>query len=68
MAYAFGSHVLFSMVLANMRPQCYSVLDFFAAEGTVEGETVDVVAFYVLPAKYFEVRSSPKMFFSTDLT
>ena len=46
---AFRSHVLFPVVLADVRPQSHSVLDLLVAKGTVEGETVDVIALNVLP-------------------
>ena len=46
---AFRSHVLFPVVFADVGPQRHPVLDLLVAEGTVEGETVNVVALNVLP-------------------
>ena len=46
---AFRSHVLFPVVLADVRPQSHSVLNLLVTEGTVEGEAVNVVALNVLP-------------------
>ena len=45
----FGSQILFSVILADVRPQCDSVLDLFVAEWTVEGEAVNMIGLYVLP-------------------
>ena len=56
---AFRSHVLFPMVFADVRPQRHSVLDLLVAEGTVEGETVDVIALNVLPVMRI-VKSIPR--------
>ena len=48
---AFRSHVLFPVVFANVRPQSHSILDLLVAEGTIEGETVDVITLNVLPVR-----------------
>ena len=48
---AFRSHVLFPVVFANVRPQSHSILDLLVAEGTIEGETVDVITLDVLPVR-----------------
>ena len=37
------------MILTDVRSERHPVLDFFVTEGTVEGETVDVITFNVLP-------------------
>ena len=46
---AFRSHVLFPVVFADVWPQRHPVLNLLVAEGTVEGEAVNVVALNVLP-------------------
>ena len=46
---AFRSHVLFPVVFADVRPQSYPVLDLLVAEGTIEGETINMIALNVLP-------------------
>ena len=37
------------MILADVRPESDSVLDFLVTEWTVEGQTVDVIALNVFP-------------------